>query len=339
MTKPGAACVKILVPALLMVVTAAMAEPTTLTLPAGLILIFEAPPMTKLSEETEGGHYRYVASSVGSADERFNLSVSVEPISCHFGASMKDVTRCFLEKSDSIPGIVKQSRETGCDNTGCSVGYATPGQTHIHFIFVHGRDWADVHLSVTKPTTADNEVIQRFQGSLLYQETECRADYGCTEETSATHDIGGGATITLPEGWTFYRFQAPPEPPGYTVVRMLKDGVVIGIDGFPNIDSRAIDEEWVKEILRQGAQPYVELSRERRINYVSLSRGDVIGGYATFTSDEGTRPFQVIGKDPHASVTTVIAYFKQTIFSVSIASTRAPDKDFQDALDAVRNMR
>lgn len=335
----GAAFVKTLVPLLVLVAaTNAEAEPTSLLLPAGLMLTFEAPPMKKISEEKKGGSYRYVASSAGSADERFNLSVMVEPIDCKFGASVKDVTRCFLEKSDSLPGLVKQSRTTTCGTTGCSVGYATADQMHVHVIFVHGKDWADVHLSVTKPTTADTEAVQRFQGSLVYQDTECHADYGCTEEASATHDIGGGATITLPAGWKFYRYPSPPEPEGYTVMRMMKDGVVIAIDGIP-IGDRTVTEEQVEELVREGMQQHVERSKERQVNYVSISHGDLLGGYASLTSPDGTRPFNVIGTDTHASVTTVITYLKQMIFSVSIASTRAPDKDFQDALDAVRNMQ
>lgn len=49
----------------------------------------------------------------------------VEPIDCHFGTLLKEVTRCFLEQSDLIPGIVKDTRGTSCDARRCEVVYVT----------------------------------------------------------------------------------------------------------------------------------------------------------------------------------------------------------------------
>jgi hypothetical protein len=172
-----------------------------------------------------------------------------------------------------------------------------------------------------------------------FAEYRCKREEGCVEETSATHDIGGGATIVLPEGWRFYRFPAPPEPEGVTILRMEKDGVVIAIDGFPNLDKRTVNEEWLRGLLAKATQPHVLPSREKQFNYISISRNELIGGYASFTSNDGERPFHVLGRGKDASVTTLIASFKLMIFSVSIVSNRAPDKDYQDALDAIRNMR
>jgi hypothetical protein len=126
----------------------------------------------------EAASYQYVASSVGHADERFNLSVYVEPISCHFGTSLKEVTRCFLEKSDLIPGIVKETRGTSCDERRCEVVYVTAlkvkdslvVQMHTNTVLVYGNRWVDVHFSVLSPTPEDKRVIRALADSLSLEE-------------------------------------------------------------------------------------------------------------------------------------------------------------------------
>lgn len=179
--------------------------------------------------------------------------------------------------------------------------------------------------------------------SLLCQsalaEYQCKIEQGCIQEFSSSHDIGNGTMIVLPKGWKFYRFPVPREPEGLTILRMEKEGVVIAIEGFPNLDKREITEEWLRGLLTKAAQSYIELSREKQLNYVSISHDDVVGGYAAFTSGTGELVFPVLGKTKDASVTALIASTKLMIFSVSIVSNRAPDEDYQAALDAVRNMR
>ena len=156
----------------------AAAEIMRLRLPGGVTLTFDAPPMNEIKQASEGGRYQYVASSVGNAAGRYNLSVYAEPISCGHGESTKQVTRCFLEKSDLIPGLMRQSRRTACDERSCSVTYATAvrvgdatvPQLHLNTIFAYPGKWVDVHFSILNPTDTDAGLMARLQESLRYED-------------------------------------------------------------------------------------------------------------------------------------------------------------------------
>jgi len=54
----------------------------------------------------------------------------------------------------------------------------------------------------------------------------CNPEQGCREERTAIHDIGRGATITLPEGWTYFSYPQAPTP---------GDG---GFEGNPGLQRR-----------------------------------------------------------------------------------------------------
>lgn len=155
-----------------------LSETTTLlTLPESASVSFDAPQIVKLKEVSDGGRYQYLASSVDGAEQGFNLSVYVDPIDCHFGESTREVTRCFLEKSDSIPGIVKESRSTRCDeDRRCEVIYFTTvkagesivRQLHANTIFTYRGRWVDIHISVINPTGDYAKLMARFAGSLNF---------------------------------------------------------------------------------------------------------------------------------------------------------------------------
>ena len=78
---------------------------------------------------TKYGRYQYVASSVGQSDQRFSLSVHVEPIDCRFGKSLKQVARCFIERLDSIQGVIKEADSPSCDRERCDVFYVLSAKT------------------------------------------------------------------------------------------------------------------------------------------------------------------------------------------------------------------
>jgi hypothetical protein len=150
---------------------------TTLTLPEGASLSFDAPEIAKLKEVSESGRYQYLASSADGAEQLFSLSVYVDPIDCHFGESTREVTRCFLEKSDLIPGIIKDSRSTRCDEdrrceviyfTAIKVGESIVSQLHANTIFTYRGGWVDVHISVINPTGDYAKLMARFAGSLNF---------------------------------------------------------------------------------------------------------------------------------------------------------------------------
>src|SRR5262249_30371774 len=72
----------------------------------------------------------------------------------------------------------------------------------------------------------------------------CKPEQGCREERTAIHDIGRGATITLPKGWTYFSYpQAPiPEMAGLREIRAFKGAVVIAISPVPNINRQQFSE-------------------------------------------------------------------------------------------------
>jgi hypothetical protein len=176
---------RMLVLVFVLVADAASAEAMTLQLPGKASVTFDAPQVTKLKEITEGNRYQYLASSIEQEDKRFNLSVYVEPIDCHFGQSVMEVTRCFLEKSDLIPGMVKEVRKTTCDDRRCEVIYVTAVEVdghrvvHIHqnSIFVYQNLWVDVHLSASPPRVEDNRIFARLAGTFSYQDQASGTHY------------------------------------------------------------------------------------------------------------------------------------------------------------------
>jgi hypothetical protein len=163
---------------LLLISGGAAGEMATLRLPENATITFDAPKMSKLREMAEHGRYQYVASSVGQADQRFTLSVHVEPIDCRFGKSLEQVARCFNERLDSIPGVIKEADSPSCDRKRCDVFYVlstktgdrTVRQLNLNSLFVYGGAWVDVHLSVLNPVAEDAQRLARFAASLKFAE-------------------------------------------------------------------------------------------------------------------------------------------------------------------------
>ena len=336
---------------------AAFAEAVTLQLPAQRSLAFDAPPMTKLQEVSAAERYQYLASSVGQDDARFNLSVHVEPIDCRFGRSLQEVSRCFLEKSDLISGIVKKSRNTRCDARRCEVTYTTTAQTserevtqlNTHALLVDRDSWVDVHLSVISPTDADKLIFARFMDSLSYaqqaaNDLEAAKTPAARQEAAASgtfHLLGGGMSVTVPAEWLYRNMPVPSNPPGQTDVRIYKDDTVVAITGFPNLDGRRITEEWLKSMLVKatGLADYEDMSTEKDFNYVSLTGDDIVGGYVSFTAEAGSRPFKVLPGLESGAVTSFIVSNQQMILSISVVAEVASKADYETALRMVRSIR
>lgn len=170
----------------------------------------------------------------------------------------------------------------------------------------------------------------------------CKPESGCKEERTATHDIGRGATITLPEGWTYFSYpQAPiPEMAGLREIRAFKGVTVVAITPMPNIDRRSISEDWVREIQTKGAAQYIADSKEKAVNFVSMSREDLVGGYVSFTAGkEGEKPFRALPNRTFASLTSFVIAYKFIIFSVTVASELGSDSDYVAAIDAIRKIK
>ncbi|HTE40982.1 MAG TPA: hypothetical protein VK629_09130 [Steroidobacteraceae bacterium] len=164
---------------LLLIAGNAWADKVTLTLPSNGKISFDAPATSKLKETIEAGRYQYVASSAGKADERFAVSVTVEPaIDCHHGKATKDITRCFLEKTDDMQGIVRESRRTECADKSCTVVYMLAyrdgdkdvRQLQVNVLFAYRKGWGRVLTSVDVPTEQDVINLMAFPSSLSYKE-------------------------------------------------------------------------------------------------------------------------------------------------------------------------
>jgi hypothetical protein len=161
---------------LLLVSLSAAAGTTTLVLPGNTTLIFDAPEMTKVKEASDGSHYQYVATSLGGADERFNLSVYVEPIDCQYGKSLRDVARCFTDRLASTPGIATEEDSPSCSRKRCDIFYVTTDksgekqvrQLHVNSLFIYLDTWVDVHFSVVDPNSEDSKVMARFAATLKF---------------------------------------------------------------------------------------------------------------------------------------------------------------------------
>jgi len=169
----------------------------------------------------------------------------------------------------------------------------------------------------------------------------CQPERGCREEQAGDHYIGRGVKITLPQGWTYFSYpQAPiPEMAGLRGIRAFKGNVVIAITPVPNIDRRTVTEEGLRDLHAKATARYVAQSREGTVKFVSMSRDDLVGGYASFTAiNDGERPFAVLANRQYASVTSFIISCKFVFFSVSVASERLPDEDYTQALNAILNI-
>jgi hypothetical protein len=170
----------------------------------------------------------------------------------------------------------------------------------------------------------------------------CAPDQGCIEEPGLTHDVGRGAKITLPDGWTYYSYPTAPNPAmaGLREIRAFKDGMVIAISPFPNIDHREITEDWIRDIERKSVAKYVSQSKEKLIDIVSISKDALVGCYSSFTAmNDDEKPFAVLPNRRHSSVTSFVISYKFIIFSVSVVSERSPDKGYLAAVDAIRNIQ
>ena len=170
----------------------------------------------------------------------------------------------------------------------------------------------------------------------------CKPEQDCREERTAVHDIGRGATITLPKGWTYFSYpQAPiPEMEGLREIRAFKGGVVIAITPVPNINRKMLSEDTLRGLHAKATAQYADQSKERASKFVSMSRGDLVGGYASFTAmNDGERPFAVLRNRTFSSVTSFVISYKFVVFSVSVASERSPDEDYRQAVSAIVSIK
>lgn len=154
----------------------ALAEPLTLTLPDNGKLTVDVPPMVKLAETANGPSYTYKASSFGSGEPHFNLSVFVEPKACNGASSHKEVLNCFIAKGKTSPTLEMEIKGSNCTEKYCLIvaGYkmrsngARLPQIHSNLLYAYRGGWVDIHFSVTQPTPDDAKILQAFGMGVNY---------------------------------------------------------------------------------------------------------------------------------------------------------------------------
>ena len=120
----------------------------------------------------------------------------------------------------------------------------------------------------------------------------------------------------------------------------FKNGVVIAISPFPNLDKRVINEDYLCDSLKRGSSlTYVKQSKEQAITTVPMSHGDVVGCHVSFNAaNAGEKPFVVLPRMRHAGVTTFKLSYKDILLSISAASEKMPDEDFALAVKSIQQI-
>lgn len=170
----------------------------------------------------------------------------------------------------------------------------------------------------------------------------CNPTKDCIELVGPEYDIGRGLHLTLPDDWKFFSYPSAPIKmmASFRESRAFKNDVVIAISPLPVVDDRVITQEKLRNLLTYGLIPYVEQSKEGTINVESMSDGEIIGYFASFTAkNEADRPFAVLPNRRFSSVTSFIILYKRTFFNVSVASEHTLDEDYQIAVNAVRGVK
>ncbi|MES2354671.1 MAG: hypothetical protein V4568_09785 [Pseudomonadota bacterium] len=170
----------------------------------------------------------------------------------------------------------------------------------------------------------------------------CNPERGCQEEQGPTYDIGRGAMLSLPVGWRFFSYPTAPDPimTGLREIRAIKNGMVIAITPFPNIDKRVFSESQLCDLVSKSSGQYAKQSKEQTITPVSMSHGDIVGCHVSFTAaNDGDKPFAVLPNRRHASVTTFAISYKYIIFSVSVVSEQIPDDDYRAVVNSIQQIK
>jgi len=123
-------------------------------------------------------------------------------------------------------------------------------------------------------------------------------------------------------------------------IRAFKGAVIIAISPLPNINRQTVSDVSLRALHAKATARYADQSKERASKFVSMSRGDLVGGYASFTAmNDGERPFAVLPNRTYSSVTSFVISYRFVFFSISVASERSPDEDYRQAVNAILSIK
>jgi hypothetical protein len=149
----------------------AIAVPVKVEIPKeGWSIAFDSPSLSKQEESKGDGEYAFRANS-----GRFNLSLFVEKPG-GAGQTHRDCYDFYWSQARRNPMIAQDSVKSSETPSYVRVQYDIVTQfqgqpirqRHVHYYFVYGGKWVDVHISVIVPTKEDEEIFTAFDRSLRY---------------------------------------------------------------------------------------------------------------------------------------------------------------------------
>lgn len=154
------------------VCSACLAEPAVINVPSlGWTVKFDAPSTKVLKEESSATAY-YYSSNAGN----FNLSLFIGKPNCAGDTDLEAYFKCFAEKAEKVPGIVKQSVRVNKITNGVQFSYLTyvpiDGKAtkvlNTHLLFASKGMWGDLHGSVIKPSIEDISMLMGLGDKFEY---------------------------------------------------------------------------------------------------------------------------------------------------------------------------
>lgn len=171
MGTPMNATRKVIVLALMLLFAgAALAGTVKVKVPGGWKITFETPHLSNKRQSQEGDRFVFAATS-----GRLDILLFVEPPGGP-GSTHKDCYAVLWPKASQNPLIEKKSVKTTETLDFVRVSYDVllktgtqpTRQKHVNYYFTFNGKWVDLHVSLTAPTPADENVLATFDRSLRY---------------------------------------------------------------------------------------------------------------------------------------------------------------------------
>jgi hypothetical protein len=158
--------------AVLIMTSAADAEPLTLTIPGtGWYIAFDAPSLTKFQGQAAESGFQYQAASASG----FNISIFVEEKGGEDSGN-KACSDFYWPLAKRNPMIDQSTVTTRTEKDFVVVSYRVRGEQkgvkfdipNVNLYFEYQGKWVDVHISKYPFEDADQQVLDDFVNSLRY---------------------------------------------------------------------------------------------------------------------------------------------------------------------------
>lgn len=119
---------------------------------------FQGPDLLKVKETSYAQRYAYVANA-----GKLNVSLNVNKPDCPGNTDNDSLVKCFGEKMQQNPYIVKHSMTTQMMSDGVLISYSmempignkTLRTANLHRLFSHQGKWVNLHVSVVDPAKGE----------------------------------------------------------------------------------------------------------------------------------------------------------------------------------------